>query len=205
MLTPNNLYANCTIGVVLALTLVACNSTQRNPATDIERELTQTSPAAASGDQGSNTRNVTDCTADNADLLGELLVQLNETRSSARNCGSEQFQATDALSTQSQLGEAAVAHSQDMAQHNFFSHTGSDGRSADSRIDATGYSWSAIGENIAGGQTKVSSVIRDWLSSPGHCANIMRSDYTDVGLSCVQNDQTDLKLYWTAVFAKPLR
>jgi uncharacterized protein YkwD len=41
------------------------------------------------------------------------------------------------------------------------------------------------------------------LASPGHCTNIMRSTYTNVGVSCVQQSGSLYSRYWTMVLAKP--
>lgn len=64
-----------------------------------------------------------------------------------------------ALKLSSQLGQAAQGHAQDMAQNNYFSHTGLNGSSPFDRIKATGYNYSTAGEKIAGGQTTPPPVI----------------------------------------------
>jgi uncharacterized protein YkwD len=56
-----------------------------------------------------------------------MLEQVNAARAKARECGSERYTAVQSLSYSCQLDEAAARHSQDMATHNFFSHSGSDG------------------------------------------------------------------------------
>ena len=53
------------------------------------------------------------------------------------------------------LRAAARAHAMDMAQNDFFSHTGSGGSSVADRATATGYLWTTVGENIAAGQGRV--------------------------------------------------
>src|SRR6476661_1930653 len=57
-----------------------------------------------------------------------------------------------ALALSPQLTAAASAHSQDMALHDLFSHTGSDGSTMVSRVAATGYSYSQLAENVAAGR-----------------------------------------------------
>ena len=78
---------------------------------------------------------------------------------------------------------AADGHALDMANKNYFSHDSQDGRSFSTRITDAGYSWSAAGENIAAGYSTVQSVIDGWLSSPGHCANLMNGRFKDIGMA----------------------
>ncbi len=92
---------------------------------------------------------------------------------------------------------AATGHSADMAKNNYFSHTSLDGRTFDQRITAAGYRWSAVGENIAAGQTSVQSVMTSWINSPGHCQNLMNPTFRDIGVACVRNDAAKYRLYWT--------
>lgn len=46
------------------------------------------------------------------------------------------------------------------------------------------------------GQQNEEEVMKSWLKSPGHCANIMNPDVTEVG---VARSGT----YWTQLFAAP--
>ncbi len=75
------------------------------------------------------------------------------------------------------LASAAHAHSQDMSQNNYFSHTSLDGRSAGQRIAATGYAYNTWGENIAAGYTSAASVMNGWMNSSGHRANILTAAF----------------------------
>lgn len=90
-----------------------------------------------------------------------------------------------------------------MAENNYFSHTSLDGRNAGQRITDEGYRWRSYGENIAAGQRSVNEVMSGWLSSPGHCQNIMRPGFVEVGVSCVQKSGTAYGRYWTMVLASP--
>jgi len=90
-----------------------------------------------------------------------------------------------------------------MGDHNFFSHTGSDGLSVGDRVTNAGYAWSAVGENIAAGYPAVGTVMTAWLGSPGHCANIMRASYTEFAAASYAVVGSDYPIYWTQVFASP--
>ncbi len=114
------------------------------------------------------------------------------------------FAAAGPLGWSTQLTEAATGHSLDMSANNFFSHTGSGGSTLSSRVDATGYGWSALGENIAAGPMTVSAVIDGWMASDGHCANIMNPDFTQIGQACMLGGPSNTyRSYWTMNLARP--
>ncbi|HIK44888.1 MAG TPA: CAP domain-containing protein [Leptolyngbyaceae cyanobacterium M65_K2018_010] len=99
-----------------------------------------------------------------------------------------------------QLTTAAQRHAQDMANTRRLSHTGSDGSTLRSRIDATGYRWTSIGENVAMGQSTPEAVMASWMASPGHRQNILNPNFTQLGLGYALGGG---RPYWVQVFAKP--
>ena len=107
------------------------------------------------------------------------------------------------LSNQSQLGNAARGHSQDMACNKFFSHTGSDGSSFTTRISRAGYSYSAAAENIAAGYGDPASVVAGWMGSQGHKENMLNPAYTEVGIGYIYVSGSPYGVYWTADFGRP--
>jgi uncharacterized protein YkwD len=119
------------------------------------------------------------------DFQNSLLAEINAARAEARSCGALSMPAVGALTWNSRLFSAAARHSADMATHDYFSHTGRDGRTPGQRISAEGYRWSIAGENIAAGQTSVASVMAGWLASPDHCTNLMSNAHREVGVACV--------------------
>lgn len=138
------------------------------------------------------------------DFKQALLEQINAARATARTCGTVNMPAVDELAWNDRLFSAAARHSDDMARHNYFSHTGRDGRSPGQRVSAEGYQWSTAGENIAAGQATVSAVMTAWLNSPGHCENLMRPAYTEVGVACiVAPGGSTYSRYWTMKLARP--
>ena len=98
------------------------------------------------------------------------------------------------------LTAAAQRHSQDMAASRRMSHTGSDGSTMRSRIDATQYRWSTIGENVALGQPSAAAVMTAWMNSPGHRQNILNPAFTELGIGYATAAG---RPYWTQVFARP--
>jgi uncharacterized protein YkwD len=106
-----------------------------------------------------------------------------------------------ALSSNSELTSAAQAHSSDMARNHFFDHDSRNGDGPFDRVKAAGYSFSAAAENIAMGQQTPSAVMKAWMNSPGHKANIVNCTYTQLGVGYAVEDGTP---YWTQDFGKPL-
>ncbi|TYZ66424.1 hypothetical protein PybrP1_010305 [[Pythium] brassicae (nom. inval.)] len=98
------------------------------------------------------------------------------------------------------LQAAAQQHSDDMANNNFMSHTGSNGSTMSNRITAQDFGWSAIAENVAAGQVDVASVVKSWMSSDGHKANIL-GDYKFFGMGYAFCTSSTYKHYWTQDFA----
>jgi uncharacterized protein YkwD len=87
------------------------------------------------------------------------------------------------------LRSAAAAYSKLMVRLGFFDHTSPTGSTMQSRITATHYldgarSWS-IGENIAYGTGPYGTpraIVRSWMHSPGHRANILNGTFRDIGI-----------------------
>ncbi|WP_114559335.1 CAP domain-containing protein [Desertihabitans aurantiacus] len=59
---------------------------------------------------------------------------------------------------------------------------------------------SAVGENVAVGYTSGSSVVKAWMGSSGHRANILNSRYTRIGVGAVKG--TDGRWYVAQVFGR---
>jgi uncharacterized protein YkwD len=106
--------------------------------------------------------------------MEEAVVRLvNEARSKA---------GCQPLAVDARLATAARAHSMDMAVHNYFSHTTPQGVTVGTRVTNSGYRWSLVGENIAEGQRDANAVMRAWLNSPGHRANILNCRFRNIGV-----------------------
>ena len=128
-----------------------------------------------------------------------LVNAVNNARSTPRMCGSTSYSAASPLKWNAKLFQAAQGHSADMAQNNFFSHTGSNGLQPSDRTKNSGYGIYS-GENIGGGYESLDAAMIGWLDSPGHCANIMNPSYKDYALACVDKRHTNLGTYWTQNF-----
>ncbi len=100
------------------------------------------------------------------------------------------------LSWNDGVAAVAQAHSQDMVDRGFFSHTNPDGESPFDRLTEAGIAYSRAAENIAWGHPTADAVLSAWLGSPGHRANIENCLLTQHGVGL--QDQR-----WTHVFITP--
>lgn len=132
-----------------------------------------------------------------------LLNAHNDARATARSCGNKYYEAVGPLSWSCELGAAALAHSTDMAENNYFEHTGLDGSKPWDRAQRHGYQSGYIGENIAAGQRNVEDVMDGWLESSGHCANIMNGDMTEIGTGLYSKQSSQYNNYWTTLLGRP--
>jgi uncharacterized protein YkwD len=87
------------------------------------------------------------------------------------------------------LARVARLHSRDMARRGYFDHDSLNGATPFQRILRTHYvppntSWS-LGENIGwggGGHADPAALVRMWMHSSGHRANILSRSFRDVGI-----------------------
>lgn len=131
----------------------------------------------------------------------DVLVRINQYRASGATCGSTPYPAVAPLPMNANLRAAARGHSQDMATQNYFSHTGLDGRTFNDRITAAGYTGGGPrGENIGAGYGSPSAVVAGWMSSTGHCENIMKATFRAVGVGYGYRAGSQYGHYWTITF-----
>jgi uncharacterized protein YkwD len=130
----------------------------------------------------------------------EVLRLVNENRAMGWNCDAEgEFGPAGPLTTQPNLRCAARLHSQDMDMRDYFAHDNPDGDGPSERMDAAMYMGGTWGENIAMGQRTPEQVVSGWMESDGHCANIMRPQFTEIGVGFFQGADRSA-FYWTQNF-----
>ncbi|MGZ3181925.1 MAG: CAP domain-containing protein [Telluria sp.] len=130
-----------------------------------------------------------------------ILDAVNAARAQPRDCGDAHYGPAPPLAWNRTLGLAALAHSQDMAAHHYFNHHGRDGSTPGTRTAHAGYQGRRVGENIASGQETPQEAVASWLTSPGHCANIMDPRYTEMGAAYAINvARKHGAIYWTQEF-----
>lgn len=102
------------------------------------------------------------------------------------------------LAADPRLTAAAQDHSADMAGRGFYAHTTPEGSEPWDRAAAAGAAHRGIGENIACGQRTPAEVVRGWMNSPGHRANILKPDFTHLGVGYATGGPAGT--YWTQLF-----
>lgn len=100
------------------------------------------------------------------------------------------------LKAVSLLHDSAQTHSNNMASRDFFAHCDLDtGDSPWARMIAAGYNYNWAGENIAAGRSTPASVMTGWMDSPGHKANILSTNYREIGVGYAyqSSDQSSVR------------
>ncbi|MDR1599751.1 MAG: CAP domain-containing protein [Oscillospiraceae bacterium] len=110
-----------------------------------------------------------------------------------------QVNGLTALQMDPTLNILARLKSQDMAENNYFDHESETYGKAADMLDAAGYSYSGVGENIAHHED-VYTANNAFMSSAGHRANILGSQWTKAGVG-VALDSNGYPLI-TQIFAR---
>jgi hypothetical protein len=92
-----------------------------------------------------------------------------------------------ALALNNKLNAAAAAKAQDMVTKNYWSHDSPSGETPWQFIVASGYDYNQAGENLAYGFSNADNVLDAWMHSPEHRANVLDTDYSDVGFGVAQS------------------
>jgi hypothetical protein len=108
------------------------------------------------------------------------------------------------------LAIAARAYAQYLAKTKTFSHT-ADGKQPAARASAAGYEFCQVAENLAlsensGGfasQTLATETLEGWLNSPGHRANLLAPNVTDIGVAVAKVPDKDPKYVVVQLFGRP--
>lgn len=109
------------------------------------------------------------------------------------------------LTLNSKLSVAARMHAKDLAKHDRISHFGYDGSDPWQRIKKTGYKAAVAAENVGTGQISLQEVFVGWQKSPGHNANLLLSDATQMGIALVKAPNTEYKTFWVLELGSPLK
>ena len=105
-----------------------------------------------------------------------------------------------ALKVNPKLFAAARGHSENMAKQDKLEHVLDEKAPAD-RVKAGGYNFRVCGENIAWNSPTPAEALRIWMESPGHKANILNKDFTEIGIAVAKSEKGER--YWTQVFGRP--
>ena len=105
--------------------------------------------------------------------LAELAGMINRARRQA---------GLDGLAWSPELAEAAAIHAQDMGDHGFVSHTGSDGSDVVTRTERAGYTPTWSGEIIACVSGGYQAAFDWWWNSELHHNTMLGTAYQDFGI-----------------------
>ncbi len=84
------------------------------------------------------------------------------------------------------LAQAAQLKANDMAAKGYFSHVAPDGKTPWYWLDQVAYPYTYAGENLAVNFTDSKDVEEAWMKSPTHHANIVKQQYTRIGIGVAQ-------------------
>lgn len=87
------------------------------------------------------------------------------------------------LSMDGKLSDMAMVKAKDMYDNNYFDHNSPSYGSPFDMMRKFGITYNYAGENIAKGQNSPTQVMNDWMNSPGHRANILKSSFTKIGVA----------------------
>lgn len=135
--------------------------------------------------------------------LGKVLTLVNDVRSRPQVCGTTSMPAANPLRYNAQIARAAQLHADDMAANDYFEHESLDGSTFVDRIRNTNYKGSPAGENIAMGFQTAEDVVAGWLTSPGHCRNLMDPDFDEMGMGYATRQDprySEPATYWVQNF-----
>ncbi len=119
--------------------------------------------------------------AHSAAVESQTLMDLINTERSSRNL--------TVLITNASLLTAANQKSQDMIDRDFFAHIDPDGNYVWPKIMTAGYGqYKILGENLAVDFSTSEGMIKAWLDSPTHRANLLHTDFLEQGLVALYGD-----------------
>ncbi|MCB9791083.1 hypothetical protein H6764_03610 [Candidatus Nomurabacteria bacterium] len=94
----------------------------------------------------------------------------------------------NSLNTDSRLTEAAYDKAADMFKKDYWDHFGPNGETPWQFINGEGYVYVYAGENLAKGFSTAEGVHQAWMASPTHKANIVNSNYKDIGIAVAEGE-----------------
>ena len=106
-----------------------------------------------------------------------------------------QSQGLKPLQMDWELQRVARIKACDMAQKGYFSHNSPTYGSPFDMMKQYGIKFKSAGENIAMGQRTPQEVMQSWMNSQGHRENILKPDFTHIGVGYCQSGN-----HWVQMF-----
>lgn len=130
--------------------------------------LTTQPPKEVKGVQQLNKNNVAETTPN----IEELWLDVNAARKD---------NGLGPLTIDTRLTTSATAKCADMAANHYWAHVSPTGVAWDSFIQQQYTHYEDAAENIAQGYTNSQKLVNAWMASPGHRANILQANFSQVG------------------------
>ena len=130
----------------------------------------------------------------NEEMKAAKKIKNKKNRKKAQNKAKANLKKNYTLKKDASLEKIAKVRAEEMAKSGKFSHTRPNGKSGLTLIPGN----VAKGENIAMGQKTCKQVSQAWYASPGHKKNMLRYNFTRVGIACYEYKGVT---YWAQVFA----
>lgn len=120
-------------------------------------------------------------------LAAEVIKMVNKERKAA---------GLSKLKSSNELNAVAAIRAKELIEE--YSHTRPDGSSCGTVLDDAGIAYMVRGENIGWNQKNTAErIMKDWMESPKHKANILGKQFGKIGVACYKYDG---KYYWVQVF-----
>ncbi len=152
------------------------------------QELINANPQLANPDQINPGQKINIPTKEQATVEQEVVKLVNAERAKA---------GLPALKEDWELSRVAKYKSQDMHDKKYFDHTSPTYGTPFTMMKNFGITYKSAGENIAKGQRSAAEVVKAWMNSEGHRANIMSKNFTHIGVGYVAEGN-----YWTQMFTQ---
>ena len=150
------------------------------------QELIEANPQLANPDQINPGQKINIPTKEQASVEQEVVTLVNAERAK---------EGLPALKEEWELSRVANYKSQDMHDKKYFDHTSPTYGTPFTMMKNFGITYKSAGENIAMGQRSAEEVVKAWMNSTGHRANILNKNYTHIGVGYVKDGN-----YWTQMF-----
>lgn len=97
------------------------------------------------------------------------------------------------LKYNSLLSQSAAKKAEDMFANNYWAHNSPKGNTPWDFFKLVGYQYSLAGENLARDFYDTESLMKAWMNSPTHKANIINSKYQEIGVGVVNGTLGGIK------------
>lgn len=129
----------------------------------------------------------------NSPTFNAILADLNQVRANA---------GLNPLQLNARLNNAAAVQVAFNAENLRLSHEDANGNLADVRVQAQGYEWQTVGENLLSNWSLDGhEVFELWQDSPNHNENMMNPSFTEIGLAYTVTPLG--QVYHAMVLARP--